>query len=108
MTNNDLGKHAIVEAAEKITVANLLRKYRLELKEAVLRSAFEASGVKITLATSRTGNGGTRFWFTCPNCGRRVGVLMRHPSIDLLGCRSCLSLIYAKQRFKGMPEDVLP
>jgi len=106
MTDNNLGKTPLVEETDKIVVGDLIRRYRLSLKEAMLRSAFETLGITITLATSRTGNGGIRYWFICPNCDRRVGMLMRHPSVDLLGCRSCLGLIYGKQRFKGMPEDM--
>lgn len=105
MTNIDLGKTFLVEECDKIEVSNLLREYRVKLKEYFLRSKFEITDVEIRLTTSKTGNCGTRFWFVCPQCEKRVGVLFKHPILSLVGCRQCLNLEYRKRRFKGMLEN---
>lgn len=106
MTNNDLGKKTLlVEECQKVAVADVLKKYRADIKETLLRSQFETTGKNIQLATSLTGNKGTRFWFVCPNCKRRVGILLKHPLQGILGCRQCLNLEYKKCRFKGMLES---
>lgn len=107
MTNNNLGKNLLVEDCQKISVVDILRKYKLELKENLLRSQFEIMKMDIGLTTSQTGNNGTRFWFLCPTCNRRVGVLLIHPLQGHLGCRKCLNLEYKKRRYKGMLESKL-
>ena len=106
MTNNNLGrKTLLVEDCQKVAVADVLKKYRVNIKETLLRSQFEMTGKNVRLTTSPTGNNGTRFWFVCPNCRRRVGVLLNHPLQGQLGCRQCLNLEYKKRRFKGMLES---
>ncbi len=106
MTNNNLGgKTLLVEDCQKVAVADVLKKYRLNIKETLLHSQFEMTGKDVRLTTSPTGNNGTRFWFVCPNCGRRVGLLLTHPLQGQLGCRQCLNLEYKKRRFKGMLES---
>lgn len=105
MTNNNLGKNLLVEDCQKVAVSDVLQKYRANLKEAVLLSQFEMLSVNVHLTTSHTGNEGTRFWFVCPNCERRVGVLLIHPLQGQLGCRKCLNLEYKKRRFRGMLES---
>jgi hypothetical protein len=42
---------------------------------------------------TRCNYGGTRKWFLCPACGRRVGVLYEQG--DLFACRYCVGLSYA-------------
>ena len=101
MTNNNLGKNLLVEHCHKVAVSDILRKY----KESILHSQFEIMTTDVRLTTSQTGNGGTRFWFVCPNCKRRVGILLVHPLQGRLGCRACLNLEYKQRRFKGMLES---
>ncbi len=106
MTNNNLGRNTfLVEDCQKVAVVDVLQKYRANLKETLLRSQFEITGADVQLTTSQTGNKGTRFWFICPNCQRRVGILLTHPLQGKLGCRHCLNLEYKKRRFKGMLEN---
>lgn len=46
--------------------------------------------------------GGHRFWFVCPNCSDRCGVL--YIIQNVCGCNKCLPIAYASQnRTKGMP-----
>ncbi len=106
MTNNNLGRNTfLIEDCQKVVVSDILKKYKVNLKETMLRSSFEMMNIDIQLTTSETGNKGTRFWFVCPKCGRRVGVLLTHPLQRQLGCRKCLNLEYKKCRFKGMLES---
>lgn len=104
MNVNDLGKRLLVEDCQKVAVSDLLRDYKAKLKETILKSQFEMLNENVLITTSRTGNGGLRFWFMCPQCKRRVGVLLKHPLQNILGCRTCLKLEYKKGRFKGMVE----
>ena len=83
----------------------VLEKYKATVKESMLRTQFEMLSVDVRLTTSKTGNEGIRFWFICPKCERRVGILLIHPLQGELGCRKCLGLEYRKVRFKGMLEN---
>lgn len=101
---NDLGKKCLVEECQKIRIEDFLRIYRKKLKELVLASELEISGLKIELTTSKTRYNGIRFWFKCPLCERRVGVLFKHPLTSVIGCRKCLKLDYRKRRYRSMIE----
>ena len=104
---NDLGKKYLVEECQKIRIKDFLKVYRKKLKELVLTSELEVSGLKIELTTSKTWHNGIRFWFECPLCNKRVGVLFRHPLTNKIGCRECLNLEYRKRQYKGMVEENL-
>jgi len=105
---NDLGKKYLVEECQKIRIQDFVKRYRRKLKELILTSDLEAMGLKVELATSKTYYNGVRFWFKCPLCSNRVGVLFKHPLANDIGCRKCLNLEYRKRRYKGMVEDDLP
>jgi len=104
---NDLGKKYLVEECQKIRIEDFLKTYRDKLKELVLNSELEVLGLKIELTTSKTCYNGIRFWFKCPLCNRRAGVLFRHPLNNRIGCRKCLNLEYRKRQYKGMIEGKL-
>ena len=101
---NDLGKNYLVDQCQRIPIKEFLKSYRRKVKELFLTSELEAAGAKIELTTSRGNFGGVLFWFKCPNCDRRIGVLFKHPVSGILGCRKCLNLEYRKRRYKGMVE----
>jgi hypothetical protein len=105
MISNNLGEKLLVEDCQKVAVSDLLRDYKAKLKETILRAQFEMLNENVLIMTSKTGKGGIRFWFMCPQCKRRVGVLLKHPLQSILGCRQCLGLSYRKQRYKGMIEE---
>lgn len=105
MNVNNLGEKLLVEDCQKVAVVDILRDYRKQLKEAYLRAQFEMLNENVLIMTSKTGRGGLRFWFMCPQCKRRVGVLLRHPAQNVLGCRVCLGLGYRGQRYRGMVES---
>ena len=102
---DDLGNSALVESCPKIRIEDLVRKAGRQVKEALVASQLEAVGANVELVTSSTRFHGKRFWFKCPTCGHRVGVLYQHPLSRAVGCRTCLGLKYAKQRHKGMVEE---
>ena len=104
---NDLGKKYLIEECQKIRIEYFLKTYRDKLKKLILTSELEISGLKIELTTSKTWRNGIRFWFECPLCNKRVGVLFRHPLTNKIGCRECLNLEYRKRLYKGMVEENL-
>ena len=104
MSTNDFGRKFVVEECQKVELPDFLKRYRRALKELTITSEMEAMDIKIEMTTSKTGYGGTRYWFKCPLCGARIGVLFKHPLTNALGCRKCLNLDYKKRRYKGMVE----
>ena len=105
LTPNDLGKKFLVEECRKITFREYLSRAKAQLKETLIASELSVFTTPVNFATSRTRFGGTRHWFACPACGRRVGVLFVHPINNAVGCRLCLELEYRKRRYKGMVES---
>jgi len=104
---NDLGKTFLVEDCQKIVISDFLKKYKVKLKELILKSELEILDISVELTTSQAGFKGVRFWFKCPFCAKRVGVLFKHPLNNKIGCRVCLKLEYRKRRYKGMLEEKL-
>ena len=49
---------------------------------------------KVSLQTTLCTFGGVRYWFGCPSCGRRVGVLYLAPGDVYFRCRHCNNLSY--------------
>jgi len=105
MSPNDFGKKFLTEQCQKIKLSDFISKASLQVKEGVLKSLIEAEGYSIPFIRSKTGFGGTRFWFSCPICNRRAGVLYKHPVSQILGCRQCLGLDYRKHRYSKMVEN---
>jgi hypothetical protein len=106
MNPNDFGKKLLVDQCQKIKLSDFVRKARTELREALILSSIQADGYSFLLKKSETGFGGKRYWFDCPLCHKRAGVLYKHPLSQRLGCRTCLNLDYKKRRFNGMIENI--
>lgn len=106
MSPNDFGR-ITVERCQKLAISDYLKIYRTQFKENILASVTEAAGIDISLTSTKTGFGGIRYWFVCPQCRRKIGVLLVHPLSRSVGCRHCLGVEYAKKRFKGMVENNL-
>ena len=100
----DLGKNNLVEYCQKIRIDDIVRRANKEVKHQILQSHIEVMGLKLNLLASTTRFNGKRYWFMCPTCNRRVGVIFKHPLAYQIGCRTCLNIKYKKQRFKGMIE----
>lgn len=105
LSPNDFGKKYLVEDSQRIKIADFLRLYKTKLKELILCSELEVLGVKTRLVTTKTSYNGIRFWFQCPSCQKRIGILYKHPLTNQIGCRSCLNLDYRQHRYKGMMEE---
>ncbi len=106
MKPNDLGKTFLVEECQKININSFVRSAKHNLIKTLISSELDAQGISIELLTSKTGFGGTRYWFKCPLCKQRVGTLFVHAISQNLGCRTCLGLEYRGRRYKGMIENI--
>lgn len=103
----DLGDFSqVAENCQKVSIDDLVRRANKGLKQSLINSQPELSGVKIAFKTSKTRFGGERLWFACPNCSRRVGTIYQDQG--KVACRHCLGLRYSKSRYKGMVEDIHP
>ena len=107
MNPNDLGKTFLVEECQKIEINTFLKEVRSKLRMALIKYELNAQGVIVELMTSKTGLGGVRYWFKCPQCKGRIGTLFVHALSQNLGCRRCLGLEYRKRRYKGMVENLV-
>lgn len=95
---NDLDKIFSLESCRKINVNDFVRQANKTLKQALLSSQLQTLDQTIKLTTTTTRNGGTRFWFACPGCRRKVGVLYENYTTCELSCRLCQGFIYDKQK----------
>jgi len=107
MKPNDLGRKFIVEEAKRVNIKDYLYDFRNKFKEALLGSVSDILKQNIELATTKTGFNGIRYWFKCPICSKRIGIILIHPITNKVGCRECLDLDYRKRRNKGMVESKL-
>jgi hypothetical protein len=103
---NNLGNKFIVENCRKVHIKTFLRLAKEKIKKNLLESEVSLQNLPIVLTTSTTHNKGIRYWFECPRCKKRVGIIYKHPFINEFGCRTCLNLKYKKSRFKGMVESI--
>lgn len=101
LSSYNLGRFQTVESCQKISVNQLVRTATKDLKKRIVEAQIEALGIPVSLTTSKTKFSGTRLWFECPACGRRVGVIYKNHS-NVLGCLKCLRLIYQQQKYRGM------
>lgn len=95
----------LVENCKRISINDYLRQAKKKIKESLINSQLEIEGLNIELTVGKTNFKGLRYWFKCPLCSRRVGVLYKHPISHILGCRTCLGLEYRCRRYKGMIEN---
>lgn len=58
---------------------------------------------EVSLLTTDCNFGGVRYWFGCPYCGMRVGVLYLAPGDVYFRCRHCNNLSYRSRNCSG-PE----
>ncbi|OGC09646.1 hypothetical protein A3J90_02570 [candidate division WOR-1 bacterium RIFOXYC2_FULL_37_10] len=102
---NDLGEKYLTEQCQKIKVSEFIAKLKNQLKSVIFNSEIKLLGFSIKVVNTEPNYGGKRMWFECPLCGRRKGVLYKHPIKEKIGCRQCLNLEYNKRRYKGMLES---
>ncbi|NLF50561.1 MAG: hypothetical protein GX577_05445 [Leptolinea sp.] len=85
--------------------------YRMEADHMILSyqhrfrgGDWESVEQKIILDWTVCNYGGTRPWFLCPNCGKRVAVLYGAGKLFL--CRHCYGLTYSSQQ-EGVVDRIL-
>lgn len=105
MSLNDFGKKWLVEDCQKIEMKEILQETKKQLLQQLLHAQIEAYGIQTEILHSPTGNGGKRWWFACPQCNKRKGVLYKHPFTTQIACRDCLQLRYKKQAKHKMIEE---
>ncbi|MBD3245284.1 MAG: hypothetical protein GF335_04835 [Candidatus Moranbacteria bacterium] len=96
----------LVENCKKIKIDDFARRANLKIKKALIEADLEMYGYRFELTQSATGFNGQRFWFICPLCKKRAGIIYKHPLNREIGCRDCLNLKYRKRRYKGMIENL--
>lgn len=95
----------MVEDCQGVSIKGLLDQYKVALKTQTLSANIGSQDISLT--TSKAGISGIRYWFSCPLCQRRVGIIYVHPITNQVGCRHCLGLDYRSRRYKGMVENNL-
>lgn len=104
----------ILEKCEQINISTIVRKLKEEIfqqKPVISIGEFELfldkklaevsalslkhrSPLRIIITHTVPNYGGKRYWFICPGCKRRVGVLYIIEHGDIFKCRDCYNLIY--------------
>lgn len=104
----------ILENCEQINISTIVRKLKEEIflqKPVISIGEFELfldkklaevsalslkhkSPLRIIITHTIPNYGGKRYWFICPGCKRRVGVLYKPEHGDIFKCRDCYNLIY--------------
>jgi len=60
---------------------------------------------RVALTPTPIHDKGRRWWYTCPACNRRAGVLHLPPGEVFFGCRSCHDLSY-RSRWRGYKDAI--
>ncbi|MDX9988646.1 MAG: hypothetical protein RB290_08455 [Thiothrix unzii] len=83
-----------VESLEKRSIKGLSRKI-----EVALDGAIAGTFGDLPVTATQCNYGGLRYWWVCPDCGRRVGVLYALPwQFKTWACRHCHEAVYASSR----------
>lgn len=87
-----------VEECQQITVSEL---------KTYLRSSksIEVNSQTILLTQTACTFGGWRYWFLCPNCNTKIGVLYRKPLEIYFLCRHCQNLIYQLTKYRRSKQE---
>lgn len=92
----------LVEHCQKLSIIELARQAKGQLLKSLLSAKITTTGQPIRLTTTDCHFGGKRYWLVCPNCSRRIGILYKKPTSELLLCRKCHNLTYLKIRYHKM------
>lgn len=92
----------LVEQCQKININDLVRDIKIEMTSLRLKEKIELLNQDIGITYTRCNFGGLRFWFVCPQCNNRVGVLYKNPISEAILCRKCHGLSYMKSTFHKM------
>ncbi len=80
----------------------MVREVKIEMALLRLKDKIELLNQDIGVTCTRCNFGGLRFWFVCPQCNNRVGVLYKNPISEAILCRKCHGLSYMKSAFNKM------
>ncbi len=101
---NDFGKNKtdrlIVEECSRLSIKDFPLNRNL-FKQIIIDNQI------VYLTATKCYFGGSRYWFKCPNCKKRIGVLYRKPANVYFLCRSCLDLTYALRKYHRREEGYL-
>lgn len=89
-----------VEECQKLSIFDL----NINVKQA---DTIAINNQSVQLSYSRCNYGGIRYWFLCPGCDRRVGVLYRKPLEETFFCRTCQSLTYQLIKYRRSQHELL-
>lgn len=94
-------KKITVEECQKISIAQI----NTSNTEAL---AIKLNDQTIFVTETRCNYGGTRRWFICPLCKKRIGTLYRKPLSVNFFCRNCNNLTYQlRQYHRSRNEEFL-
>jgi hypothetical protein len=92
----------LVESCQRIDINELVRTTKAELLKLRLQSRINSLEQDLEVITTPCRFGGHRYWFVCPGCNHKVGVLYRPPLSNELRCRKCHNLTYTRTRYHKM------
>lgn len=82
----------------QIRISQYTQRLKQDSKASVLNLTYSVNGndyrQAVSLAKTACNYGGYRFWFICPKCHKRVGVLY---CVGAFFCRHCIGANYASQ-----------
>lgn len=90
----DFDKNDYIEEATTINVDSILDKLWKSFLVSIKTEGIDINGVKVKVTKTKTNFEGSRHWFTCPTCKKRVKLLYSHPRYNTIACRDCLGLKY--------------
>lgn len=91
-------KRTLVEECQKLSIS----KFNLGLLNVL---DVQIHNQAIGLTKTFCNYGGFRYWFICPNCQKRVGVIYKKPFSDLFLCRLCQDLVYELARYRRSVQE---
>lgn len=104
MSGNDYGSFNLNDDVISINVNEIVRGLRRSFERDLLDQPIAINDSEFQLAKTETGQGGHRYWFLCPGCGKRVTNI--YLDTPIAACRNCLGLKYPSSRYKGMIEAI--
>ncbi len=90
----------LVEECQKISINSLDLN---SCEEKITSIYIDYFPIKVT--TTPCNYGGFRYWFICPQCGKRIGTLYRKPITTMYACRQCQNLTYALTQYSGTGDE---
>jgi hypothetical protein len=93
-------RRELVENCRRFRVDQFLDRFGLPLfDDAVREYAYRIRTFRLIMVASAPAFGGVRWWFACPTCKRRCGILYSPRALSKLElrCRACWQLRYQSQ-----------